>query len=376
MKIKINYIHIVVFFTAILLTFIVFSEFKNGLIGVSSTNAASTITVPQFPADHAAHPGMLSEWWYLNLQVNTVSNSTDFRDLAYILSFSRVNGSNGLLSSRYDDTSKSFVQATDTGGSLTGTLTDNLLTVTYTRLGTSLVLKQSASTNGMRFTLTGKTPQIGSVNLQLNERNVGNTVITKPLLWGCNGIISVFGLNDTAYYSMVNFDVSGVLTDPNGVSRSVRAGKAWIDHQWFNTLPPADWKGHYWLTNHLSSTSDFLNKTVPNEAVGFVTQVYSTGNKYSYWVRRRANGTNECGMKGTGQVLTKASSGYPSSMRLQLWKPAAQVPFMDVVMYATSANQKINPPRGPAFVETVARTKGTLESKNVFGIGIIETHIK
>ncbi|KKU95996.1 MAG: hypothetical protein UY28_C0040G0013, partial [Candidatus Amesbacteria bacterium GW2011_GWB1_48_13] len=76
-----------------------------------------------FPGDHGQHTNYLAEWWYLNLLVRTTkTNGTDEKDLGHVISFSRIAGNKGLLSSRYDNNTKSFKESTNTGGSLTVSL--------------------------------------------------------------------------------------------------------------------------------------------------------------------------------------------------------------------------------------------------------------
>lgn len=346
-----------------------------------SERKAEASSVLSFPRDHGEHPNFAAEWWYLNLLARTTrADGTDEKDLGYVISFSRIAGNNGLLSSRYDQNTKSFKESTNTGGDLSVSLKNKkYLNVQYSNGSTVSTLEElpPGADKKRLYKLAGKTAEIGSFNLTLKERTVVSSGYNTPLLWGgttgnCRGKISVFGDDDTFYYSIPDLDISGTITDIDGVERNVKIGKAWIDHQWFNSDPPADWRGHYWTSFHFAYSSD-LYSPQPHQAIGFVTQIYKKGPRYTYWVKRNADGTNKCGRGGKITINSYGSANYPSSWKIELNKSgrlffaANGIPFSD--------NQIFKPPLGPAFFEPASYYSGTASDKSFTGLGFFETHL-
>jgi hypothetical protein len=377
-KNKSNKVQVVLMFIGFLIIpFLVFQLPKIRLF-TNKIEAASTLS---FPSDHGQHGSFFAEWWYLNLMVKAKNPSDQkIKDLGYVLSFSRISGVKSLLTSRYDDSSKNFKENTNSGGNLTVNLINGkYLYVKYLNGIVSMMLEEKPPglDRKKNYKLTGSTPEIGSFDLTLKERTVIASGSNSPLLWGgvtgnCRGKISVFGLDDTFYYSIPDLDISGFITDTDGVSRSIEVGKAWIDHQWFNSTPPANWKGHYWNSLHLT-TSGNLYDNGPHNAVGFVTQIYSNGPKYTYWVKRNSDGTNECGVGGGLSVDSYGNTGYPSKWQIELNKSNSI--FMRYAGYPFSSNQIFDPPAGPNFYEPVSFYSGNVGGSNFTGLGFFETHL-
>lgn len=342
-----------------------------------SGKKADAASVISFPQDHSQHPNFAAEWWYLNLLVKAERiDKKNTKDLAYVLSFSRIAGNKSLLSSRYDQSAKSFNENTNIGGNLTVFLKDGkYLKVQYLNGQTSETLEElpPGADRKRLYKLIGKTPETGSFDLTLKERTVVSSGFNTPLLWGgttgnCLGKISVFGSNDTFYYSVPDLDITGTIVDINGVKRNVKIGKAWIDHQWFNGSPPSDWIGHYWASLHYTYSNDLYNPG-PHRAVGFVTQIYKNGPKYTYWVKRNADGTNECGVGGNITINNYGSTNYPSSWKIEINNNfASGTPL--------SSNQIFKPSYGPQFFEPSSFYTGNFEGKTFTGLGFFETHIK
>jgi len=344
--------------------------------------AQSAASVLNFPQDHASHPDFAAEWWYLNLLVRTEKlDGTDENDLGYVVSFSRIIGNNGLLSSRYDHNTGSFGESTNTGGSLSVSLEDEeYLLIQYSNgLTTAILEEQQPSSDRKRlYKLTGETPEMGNFDLTLKERTVVSSGYNTPLLWGgmtgsCQGEISVFGTDDTFYYSIPDLDISGTIIDTDGIERRVKIGKAWIDHQWFNNTPPSDWKGHYWTSFHFTHSGDLYDDT-PHQAIGFVTQIYDDGPRYTYWVRRNTDGTNECGVGGKIEINGYGPTNYPSSWKIKLRQDG--IVFLQTNGFPFSDNQVFQPPYGPEFSEPVSFYSGNAEGGLFTGLGFFETHLK
>ncbi len=333
-----------------------------------------------FPNDHKSHPNYNAEWWYLNLLVRTERTDRKIdsyiKNLGYVLSFSRIANRNGLLNSRFDKSAKSFSEETDTGGTLTVSLIDSKYLFVYYNNGSNYATleEKPPGTDGKKwYNLTGKTDQIGSFSLVLKERTLSNS----PLLWGgstgnCQGKISVFSENDTFYYSIPDLDITGTITDIDGLRRNVKNGKAWIDHQWFNSSPPADWKGHYWTSFHFTHINDLYNSTTPDQAVGFVTQIYTSGSKYTYWVKRDSDGTNQCGEDANITINSYGSTNYPSSWKVELKKSG--VSFLEATGNSFSDNQILRTPIGP-LMEASSYYSGKRNGDNFTGLGFFETHL-
>lgn len=346
-------------------------------LGKNKAEAASLIS---FPSDHGQHGSFMAEWWYLNLLVRTSDSNLNLKDLGYVMSFTRIDGNRAFLTSRYDDKNKSFDENTDRDGSLTVNLKNGqYLYIKYLNGYTSAILEEKPPGTDRKkvYKLTGSTSQVGSFNLTLKERTVVGSGYNTPLLWGgstgnCRGKISVFGPDDTFYYSIPDLDISGVITDIDGVTRNIKVGKAWIDHQWFNNAPTYDWKGHYWNSFHFTTSGDLYNPG-PHQAVGFVTQVYSDGPRYTYWVKRNADGTNECGMGGKMTIQNYGNTSYPSSWQVELNKSNSI--YLNATGTAFSANQIFDPPAGPNFFEPASFFSGNTEGTNFTGLGFFETHL-
>lgn len=342
-----------------------------------------------FPQDHSIHPDFNAEWWYLSLMTKTTNNSgEDEKDTGHLISFSSIRPSkesekiNGLLSSTYDNSSKEFKENTDIGGDLQVYLKNQkFLFVNYTNPNSYATLEEKKPrADGKKvYKLSGKTPEIGTFNLKLKERTKSNI----PLLWGgntpnCTGKISVFEPNDTFYYSIPDLDITGTITNPNGEQRNVKIGKAWMDHQWFNNAPPEDWKGHYWTGLHFTESSN-LYDSGPHHAIGFVTQFYNDEKlgeipKYTYWVKRNANGSNQCGTEGSISINNYGETNYPSSWAIDLKKSGKR--FLQLTGSPFSDNQIFDPPADlPDFFESASFYSGTLNGKPITGLGFFETHI-
>ena len=341
-----------------------------------SSQKSQVYSVLNFPADHGSHPSFKAEWWYLNLLTRTnKTDGTDQRDLAYVLSFSRILSSNNLLSSRYDNTSKSFKESTEQADSLVVQLLDSSRLSVQFNKGSVLTTLEELATGSDRkkvYHLTGNTVNMGSFDLTLKERTVVSSGFNTPLLWGgttgnCQGKISVFAQDDTYYYSVPDLDITGSITDLDGTRRNVLIGKAWIDHQWFNNSPSSDWQGHYWTNFHFTNSSD-LYESGPHQAFGFVTQIYNDGPKFTYWVKRNADGTNECGTDGTVAVKSYGSTNYPNSWTFNNGP-------LDAEGSSFSDNQIFQLPIGPKFIEAASYYSGNLNGTPFTGLGFFETHL-
>lgn len=341
-----------------------------------SSRKSLAYSVLNFPADHGLHPSYNAEWWYLNLLTKTTkTDGTDQRDLAFVLSFSRILGSSNLLSSRYDNTSKSFRESTEQAGDLVVQLMDGSRLFVRFSKGLVLTTLEELTTGPDRkkvYHLTGRTTNMGSFDLTLKERTVVSSGFNTPLLWGgstgnCQGKISVFAQDDTYYYSVPDLDITGTITDLDGIRRNVVIGKAWMDHQWFNGSPPSDWEGHYWTNFHFTNSSDLYNPG-PHQAFGFVTQIYSGGPRYTYWVKRNTNGTNECGINGTAAVIGYGPTNYPNSWSVNNGS-------LNANGSSFSDSQIFQPPIGPKFIEAASYYSGNLNGTPFTGLGFFETHL-
>lgn len=341
-----------------------------------------------FPEDHKSHPNFKAEWWYLNLLTKTTNQQgKDEKDTGYLLSFSTIKPSenstriNGLLSSFYDNSSKEFKQNTNMGGDLQVYLKNQkYLFAQYTNPDSYATLEEKKPGKDKKrvYKLSGKTPEIGIFDLTLKERTKSNS----PLLWGgntpnCTGKISVFEPDDTFYYSIPDLDITGTITNPNGEQRNVKIGKAWIDHQWFNSSWPENWKGHYWSGLHFTESSN-LYDSGPHHAIGFVTQFYNDEKlgeipKYTYWVKRNANGSNQCGTEGNIAINNYGDTNYPSSWTIDLMKSGKKL--LQLTGSSFSDNQVFDPPANlKDFFEPVSFYSGTLNGKPITGLGFFETH--
>lgn len=347
-----------------------------------SVRQAEASTALSFPGDHGEHASFGAEWWYLNLLARTTKiDGADEKDLGYVVSLSRIRGNKGLLTSRYDNKTKSFKESTNTGGSLKVTLlSGQYLLAQYTNGLTSTTLEEKPIGQDKKrwYKLSGRNTEIGTFDLTLKERTTTSSGYTTPLLWGgstgsCQGKISVFGQDDTFYYSVPDLDITGTIMDVDGVKRNVKVGKAWMDHQWFNSVPPSDWRGHYWTSLHYTHSGD-LYGSGPHQAVGFVTQIYNNGPRYTYWVKRNVDGTNECGVGGRLTVNSYGATNYPSSWKVEL-KGSSSI-FLQTSGRAFSDNQIFRPPSGPQFFEPASYYSGIVDGRSFTGLGFFETHLK
>lgn len=375
---SISSLSLIILLTLLLFILIIGFNFTKVKFLTKITDAASVVT---FPKDHRQHPNFNSEWWYINLLTKTINDGTSTeKDLAYVISFSRIMEIKSLLSSRYDQGTKSFKEATNTGGDLQVSLMGGeYLKVQYSNGSTSLTLREMPSIPGdMKrvYKLIGKTNEIGTFDLTLKERSVGPNGVNTPLLWGennnCSGRISVFNENDTFYYSIPDLDITGTITDIDGIKSTVKIGKAWIDHQWFNGSPPSNWRGHYWTSLHYTNSNN-LYDSGPHSAFGFVTQIYDTGPKYTYWVKRNSNGTNECGTGGNITIDKYGSTNFPSSWNIKLDE---KVNMFSITGSSFSDNQIVNVPGNFDFLEASSYFSGLVDGNKVTGLGFFETHIK
>ncbi len=340
-------------------------------------NRSSASALISFPRDYNAHPSYNSEWWYLNLITNTSEN----KQLDYVISFSRILGNFYLLSSRNDKTNSTFAENTNSNGKITSYLKNNkYLFLNYENSDRYMILQEMPQDSDRKriFKLNGRTPEIGTFNLVLKERTAPTTGVSKPLLWGeengsCIGKISVFKPNDTFYYSIPDLDISGKITDINGSVLEIKSGKAWIDHQWFNSSPPPDWKGHYWTNMHFTETDNLFSRSNPDHAVGFVTQIYDSGPKYSYWVKRNPNGNNRCGNVGNLNINNYGSTNFPNNWNLNL--NLNNQTFLTSNGKTNSDNQIFQLPIGPRFTEASSAFNGTIFGRNFTGVGFFETHL-
>lgn len=352
------------------------STLISNLIGKTNTDtrsqAASTPKI-SFPKDHVFHKKFSNEWWYLNLLIRTTDKET--RDTGYIVSFVKINNNNALLTSKFDGYDNNFNEKTNQPGTITTTLgKTNLLTVSFSqKSGPSFTLKElSPLKNGAkRYSLKGNSSETGTLDLILTEKTVSAKGYNTPLLWGCNGNISVFSPNDTFYYSIPDLDITGTVKGQDGVVTKVKVGKAWMDHQWFNSSPPSDWVGHYWSSIYLTKRNDFLG---PHTAIGAVTQIFKNGPKYSYWVKRNTDGTNECGTDVNFQVGKKYNNKYPSLVKINLTNSKKQLIYSGTIM-PFSKNQ-IFKSSGVEFFEPMSFVSGTLGKNDTTGLGFFETAIK
>lgn len=373
-KMRISIRH-AVWFIGTMLSLLVLSVYLLSPFTLRNIPANAQSTSLNFPADHAQHTNYKFEWWYLNISTKTQkTDGSDIRELANIVSFSRINGFKNLLSSRYDNQSKSFNEQTTTSGSGQALVNNGLLYLNFSKSGTYANLEELVPGSDRRRTyrLSGYTPIIGNFNLTLKEKKVVSSGYNTPLLWGCNGVISVFGENDTNYYSIPDLDISGYFIDTDGIRRNVISGKAWIDHQWFNSIPTSAWKGHYWTMFHFSYGADAI--TSSDGAFAYLTQIYSEGPRYTYWVRRNSDGSNSCGTGGTLRVTGYSNRSYPATWSISSGN-------FNIQGTALSDNQIFTPPANPyislpSFIEANSTYTGTYNGIAIKGAGFFETHVK
>lgn len=106
--------------------------------------------------------------------------------------------------------------------------------------------------------------------------------------------------------------------------------------------------------------------------------MYSDGTnitpKYTYWVKRNPNGTNQCGNEGNIKINNYGNTNYPSSWTMKLKKSGTQ--FMQVTGTPFSENQIFIPPSNlPHFFEPASYFSGTLNRKPITGLGFFETSL-
>ena len=364
----------VIFLVTILLLSIISILISNLISKTNTDTRSQAAQTPKisFPKDHIFHKNFSREWWYLNLLVRTDDNK--IRDTGYIISFGKIGDTFALLTSKYDNYDKKFKEETYKSGTLTSTLgKNNLFTISYSQKnGPKLTFKElSPLQNGAkRYSLKGNSLQTGTLDLIFTENTVSKKGYNTPLLWGCNGNISVFEPNDTYYYSIPDLDITGTVKEGDGKIRNVKVGKAWIDHQWFNSSPTSDWKGHNWIGHHLTQRNDFIG---PHTAIGAVTQIFSNGPKYSYWVKRNPDGTNDCGTDVNFQIKNKYSNNYPSQIKINITKSNKKI--YSGTITPMNRNQVFTS-SGIDFFEPMSYISGTLGKNNVTGLGFFETAIK
>lgn len=370
-------------------------------VGQTSERANRPLPIfVNFPQDYGPHPTFDAEWWYTSLSVTYKDSSTSAsnKESAHLISFSRFKQGNSvnntLLTSRYDQADRTFREYTIEKGSLNAELVKNQhLRLSYS--GSRVVagktiqylanLEELPTGNDRKHTyrLSGNTPEMGKFEFLLKERTAPPKGMTSPLLWGCTGKISVFAPDDTFYYSIPDLDVvSGSWTIPDGNSqkkRIVTGGKAWMDHQWFNTKDmSSDWKGHYWMNMSVSIPGD-ASLSKAQDSFGFVTQMYKTPQntlvpKYSYWVKRNRDGSNDCGWQGAIKIQEYANASlYPTKWTLDLLKGKQNV--LSVTGVTRSTNSIFHPPLGPQFYEPPMSISGRSEGVVVSGQGFFETHL-
>jgi hypothetical protein len=356
--------------TLVLLISILISNFISKTNTDTRSQAASVSPKISFPKDHLFHSNFKREWWYLNLMIRSYSDKDKTnKDTGYLISFSKIDGVNGLLTSRFDQSNNKFSQKTNYPGRINTNLDKGLLTVSFSKSnGPSMVLKElSPLKNGAKqYSLKGNSSEIGAVDLVLIEKTVSSKGYNTPLLWGCTGNISVFSPNDTFYYSIPDLDITGLIKDTDGTSQKVVVGKAWMDHQWFNSSPSSDWQGHYWSDLYLTTRKDFEG---PHIAIGAVTQIYKSGPKYSYWVKRNTDGSNDCGTNLNFQINSKFSNGYPFKIKLNI----DNVYSGEITPFSSS---QIFNALDETFFEPMSYTMGKNEKTNYTGLGFFETGIK
>lgn len=138
----------------------------------ASTTAKKSKPLINFPDDHIFHSTFKREWWYINLLVRS-SSDKDTKDTGYIISFSKIGKIFGLLTSRYDDSTKKLSQKTNFPGKVSATIKNGLLNVSYTQTdGPSLTLIEllPLKRGAKQFSLKGSTPEIGTIDLLLTEK--------------------------------------------------------------------------------------------------------------------------------------------------------------------------------------------------------------
>jgi len=185
-----------------------------------------------FPKDHLFHSNFKREWWYINLLIRT--DDKEIRDTGYVISLGKIDNISALLTSKYNDYNTKFNEETHRPGILTSTVgKTNLFTISFSKKnGPTFTLKElpPLQNGAKRYSLKGNSPQTGTLNLILTEKTVSPKGYNTPLLWGCNGNISVFKPNDTYYYSIPDLDIAGTVKGSDGIIKEVKVGKAWMDH--------------------------------------------------------------------------------------------------------------------------------------------------
>ncbi len=220
------------------------------LLGLTRAAMALPARALEFPADHGAHPGFRTEWWYVTGQ----AQSGD-RDFGFQVTFfrTRVEGTEA-MTSKFAARQLVFAHAA---------LTDVR--------GNMLWHDQRIAREGFGVALAGQGDTRVRVNDWSLERRGDGYAATIPagdftlelqfaptqpiLLQGHQGL-SRKGPDEkqaSYYYSQPQLAVRGAVT-LRGRSFDV-AGKAWLDHEWSEEIMPPDAVGWDWIGMNLDDGS-------------------------------------------------------------------------------------------------------------------------
>jgi predicted secreted hydrolase len=205
---------------------------------------------PVFPKDEGAHPGVKTEWWYLNghLQdadghrygfMDCLFDVPDVIDARYNKQWPDMPGAMQLDMSLVDvDKGKHYtsreLKLRDPGELHEGIQSGGLDESLASHHGQWRIVRTGANTLHLEAPL-----KAGKLSLDLEQ-------VKPPLMMGGEGEIQMGPQGLSKYYSLPQLKASGTLTLPHQAPKKVE-GTAWLDHQWGDMSMFRGWSGWDWF---------------------------------------------------------------------------------------------------------------------------------
>jgi predicted secreted hydrolase len=337
-----------------------------GAQGLESWRPASGSRSWSFPADHGAHPGFQTEWWYftgnvsagggrelgyqltffrtgLALKAAVPQNRWSVRDL-YLAHFAVTDGEQ----ERFYWTERASRAGPGLAGAKEGQLEVWLRDWKAVWPGDAIVLEARSGEMGLDLTLTPRKP---------------------PVLHGENGLSVKGPVTGQAswYASITDLETKGTIKIPGEDTLTV-SGTSWFDHEFGSNQLAADQQGWDWFSLHLSDGTELM-----------IYQIRRTDGTYepsSSGTFIAADGSSEhlpgseIDIQAAGTWRSARSGGtYPSAWTIRI--PTREI-NISVTPVVKDQELSTRATAGITYWEGAVRLEGFTGGKRITGAGYVE----
>lgn len=209
----------------------------------------------QFPADHGAHPGYRSEWWYLTAMLEDEHGAEfgiQFTVFRQALGMTEENANPWRSPQIY------MAHAALTAVDAQAHWEDQRFSRGHPRLAGATGTPFAVWVDGWELTGQGGGFERQSLSVAAAEfaMELQLEVIKGPVLQGDAGLSAKGPEQASYYYSVPRLQATGLLTAA-GVTHQVK-GSAWLDREWSTSVLSAEQQGWDWFALHFDDMTELM----------------------------------------------------------------------------------------------------------------------